>query len=159
MNEKQEKPAVLVVEDDDIQRELLKETLEDSGFNVLTAKSAEKGLQVLAKNQIDVVVSDVRLPGMDGLSFLERIKEELRKGRGILPSVESGFSNAWATILDANITTLIASAVLFQFGTGPIKGFAVTLSLGIVSSMFTAVFVSKVLLDILIRYKPLAFRV
>jgi protein-export membrane protein SecD len=91
--------------------------------------------------------------------IFERIKEELRKGRGILPSVESGFSNAWATILDANITTLIASAVLFQFGTGPIKGFAVTLSLGIVSSMFTAVFVSKVLLDILIRYKPLAFRV
>ena len=94
MNEKQEKPAVLVVEDDDIQRELLKETLEDSGFNVLTAKSAEKGLQVLAKNQIDVVVSDVRLPGMDGLSFLERIKEEFPETEVIVITAFSSVSDA-----------------------------------------------------------------
>jgi DNA-binding NtrC family response regulator len=94
VNEKQEKPAVLVVEDDDIQRELLKETLEDSGFNVLTAKSAEKGLQVLAKNQIDVVVSDVRLPGMDGLSFLERIKEEFPETEVIVITAFSSVSDA-----------------------------------------------------------------
>jgi len=94
VNEKQEKPTVLVVEDDDIQRELLKETLEDSGFNVLTAKSAEKGLQVLAKNQIDVVVSDVRLPGMDGLSFLERIKEEFPETEVIVITAFSSVSDA-----------------------------------------------------------------
>ncbi|RKQ63756.1 preprotein translocase subunit SecD [Thermovibrio guaymasensis] len=91
--------------------------------------------------------------------IFERIKEELRKGRNLFPSVEAGFSRAWGTILDANITTLIAAAVLFQFGTGPIKGFAVTLSLGILTSMFTAVFVTKVLLDLLVRYKPSLLRI
>ena len=91
--------------------------------------------------------------------IFERIREELRKGRNIFSAVEAGFSRAWGTILDANITTLIAAAVLFQFGTGPIKGFAVTLSLGILSSMFTAVFVTKVFLDLLVKYKPQIFRV
>ena len=91
--------------------------------------------------------------------IFERIREELRKGRNVFPAVEAGFSKAWGTILDANITTLIAAAVLFQFGTGPIKGFAVTLSLGILTSMFTAVFVTKVLLDLLIKYKPSLFKV
>jgi len=91
--------------------------------------------------------------------IFERIREELRKGRNLFPAVEAGFGRAWGTILDANVTTLIAAAVLFQFGTGPIKGFAVTLSLGILTSMFTAVFVTKVLLDILVRYKPSLFRI
>ncbi len=91
--------------------------------------------------------------------IFERIREELRKGRNLFPAVEAGFSRAWGTILDANVTTLIAAAVLFQFGTGPIKGFAVTLSLGILTSMFTAVFVTKVLLDLLVRYKPSLFRI
>ncbi len=91
--------------------------------------------------------------------IFERIREELRKGRNVFPAVEAGFSRAWGTILDSNITTLIAAAVLFQFGTGPIKGFAVTLSLGILTSMFTAVFITKVLLDLLIKYKPSLFRV
>ena len=91
--------------------------------------------------------------------IFERIREELRKGRNLFSAVEAGFSRAWGTILDANVTTLIAAAVLFQFGTGPIKGFAVTLSLGILSSMFTAVFVTKVLLDLLVKFKPQIFRV
>ena len=91
--------------------------------------------------------------------IFERIREELKKGRNLFPAVEAGFSRAWGTILDANVTTLIAAAVLFQFGTGPIKGFAVTLSLGILTSMFTAVFVTKVLLDLLVRYKPGLFRI
>ena len=89
--------------------------------------------------------------------IFERIKEELARGRNLLPSVEAGFSRAWGTIIDANVTTLIAAVVLFQFGTGPIKGFAVTLSLGILSSMFTAVFVTKVLLDALVRYREALF--
>jgi len=91
--------------------------------------------------------------------IFERIREELRKGRNLFPAVEAGFARAWGTILDANVTTLIAAAVLFQFGTGPIKGFAVTLSLGILTSMFTAVFVTKVLLDLLVRYKPSLFKI
>ncbi len=91
--------------------------------------------------------------------IFERIREELRKGRNLFSAVEAGFSRAWGTILDSNITTLIAAAVLFQFGTGPIKGFAVTLSLGILSSMFTAVFVTKVVLDLIVKYKPNLFRI
>ncbi len=91
--------------------------------------------------------------------IFERIREELRKGRNLFSAVEAGFARAWGTILDSNVTTLIAAAVLFQFGTGPIKGFAVTLSLGILSSMFTAVFVTKVLLDLLVKIKPQIFRI
>jgi preprotein translocase subunit SecD len=91
--------------------------------------------------------------------IFERIREELRKGRNLFSAVEAGFSRAWGTIIDANVTTLIAAAVLFQFGTGPIKGFAVTLSLGILSSMFTAVFVTKVLLDVIVKYKKNYFSI
>jgi preprotein translocase subunit SecD len=75
--------------------------------------------------------------------IFERIREELRLGRTPLNAIEAGYEKAMSTILDANITTLIAALVLFQFGTGPIKGFAVTLSIGILSSMFTAIFVTR----------------
>ena len=73
----------------------------------------------------------------------ERIREEIRVGKTIRAAVESGFGKAFLTIIDANVTTLIAAVVLFQFGTGPVKGFAVTLSIGILASMFTAIFVSR----------------
>jgi preprotein translocase subunit SecD len=75
--------------------------------------------------------------------IFERIREELRIGKTARSAVETGFSRAFGTILDANITTLIAALFLFQFGTGPVKGFAVTLSIGILASVFTAVFVSR----------------
>ncbi len=91
--------------------------------------------------------------------IFERIREELRKGRMLLSAVEAGFSTAWGTIVDANVTTIAAAAVLFQFGTGPIKGFAVTLSLGILSSMFTAVFVTKVILDVIVNYRQKLFSI
>jgi preprotein translocase subunit SecD len=78
----------------------------------------------------------------------ERIREELSSGKGVLSSIASGFSRAFKTILDANITTIIAAIFLFQFGTGPIKGFAVTLIIGITASMFTAVFVSHLIFDL-----------
>ncbi len=71
--------------------------------------------------------------------IFERIREELRLGKTIKAAIEAGFERATITILDANITTLIAALILFQYGTGPIKGFAVTLSIGILASMFTAV--------------------
>ena len=78
----------------------------------------------------------------------ERIKEELRRGRTVRSGIASGFSQALSSILDANITTLIAALFLFQFGTGPIRGFAVTLSIGILASLFTAIFVSRWLFDL-----------
>ncbi|WP_041737419.1 sigma-54-dependent transcriptional regulator [Desulfurobacterium thermolithotrophum] len=71
-----EKRKVLIIEDDDIQRELLKEILKESGFEVFTSSTAEKGLQTVAKNSPAVVVTDVRLPGMDGLTFLKKLKQE-----------------------------------------------------------------------------------
>jgi preprotein translocase subunit SecD len=102
------------------------------------------------------------LPGIAGIILIigmaidanvlifERIREELRLGKTPRAAVDGGYSKALVTILDANITTLIAALVLFQFGTGPVKGFAVTLSLGIVASLFTALFITRVIFDYLI---------
>ncbi|MDH5542201.1 MAG: protein translocase subunit SecD [Nitrospinota bacterium] len=80
----------------------------------------------------------------------ERIREEVANGKTIRAAVEAGFSKAFLTIIDANITTLIAAIVLFQFGTGPLKGFAVTLTIGILASMFTAVFVSRTVFNLIL---------
>jgi preprotein translocase subunit SecD len=80
--------------------------------------------------------------------IFERIREELRKGAPTREAIDEGFSRATLTILDANVTTIIAAIILYQFGTGPIRGFAVTLSLGILASMFTAIFVSRVFFDL-----------
>ena len=77
----------------------------------------------------------------------ERIREEIKIGKTVRAAIEAGFSKAFRTIVDANITTFIAAVVLFQFGTGPIKGFAITLCIGIAASMFTAVFVSRTIFD------------
>ncbi len=87
--------------------------------------------------------------------IFERIREELRLGKTVRAAIDGGYSKAWVTIFDAHITTLITTFILFMFGTGPIKGFAVTLSIGIVINLFTAVFGSKVIFDwILQKYKP-----
>jgi SecD/SecF fusion protein len=75
----------------------------------------------------------------------ERIREEQRNGRSMLASIDTGFRRAMATIIDANMTHLIASLILFQLGTGPVKGFAVTLGLGIITSFFTAVMVTRLI--------------
>lgn len=82
--------------------------------------------------------------------IFERIREELRAGKTPRSAVDGGFSKALLTILDANITTVIAAVVLFQFGTGPVKGFAVTLTVGIIASLFTALFVSRLIFDFLV---------
>ncbi len=99
------------------------------------------------------------LPGMAGMILTigmavdnnvliyERIREELRLGKTPRGAVDAGFDRATTTIMDANITTLISAVVLFQFGTGAVKGFAVTLSLGIIASMFTAIVVSRLVFD------------
>jgi len=81
--------------------------------------------------------------------IFERIREEARLGKTPRAAIDSGYSKALVTILDANMTTLIAALVLFQFGTGPVRGFAVTLSIGIISSLFTAIFVTRVIFDYL----------
>ena len=79
--------------------------------------------------------------------IFERIREEMGLGKTARASVDAGYSRATLTILDANVTTLIAALVLFQFGTGPVKGFAVTLSLGVISSLFTALIFSRSIFD------------
>jgi preprotein translocase subunit SecD len=82
--------------------------------------------------------------------IFERIKEELRLGRTVKSAIDAGFEKALSSIVDGNLTTLIAALFLFQFGTGPVRGFAVTLSIGILASMFTAVFVSRWLFNLLL---------
>jgi len=75
--------------------------------------------------------------------IFERIREELANGNTPQAAIHTGYDRALSTIVDANITTLIAAVVLFNFGTGPIKGFAITLSIGILTSMFTAIMVTR----------------
>jgi preprotein translocase subunit SecD len=82
--------------------------------------------------------------------IFERIREELRVGKTVRSAVEQGFSRAFVTILDCNVTTLVAAFFLFFYGTGPIKGFAITLTIGLLASMFTAVFVSRQIFEIVI---------
>ena len=111
------------------------------------------------------IKATLTLPGIAGIVLtigmavdanvliLERIKEESRNGRTPISSIDSGYKRALTTILDSNITTLIAALLLFNFGTGPIKGFAVTLSMGIISSMFTAIMLTRLLVVIWLRRK------
>jgi preprotein translocase subunit SecD len=81
----------------------------------------------------------------------ERIREELRDGKSPRAAVELGYSKALSAILDGQLTTLISGVVLAQYGTGPIKGFAVTLMVGVLCSIFTGVVVSRVLFDLWVR--------
>ena len=85
--------------------------------------------------------------------IFERVREELTLGRTPRAAVNAGYDRATLTILDANVTTLIAAVVLFQFGTGPIRGFAVALSLGVVASMFTALIVSRLIFEYILMNK------
>jgi len=105
------------------------------------------------------------LPGIAGLILtvgmavdanvliFERIREELRNGKSLAASVQSGFDRARITILDANVTTIIAAAILLQFGTGAIESFAITLSIGVATSVFTALFISRAVFDFLVERK------
>ncbi|MAJ45494.1 MAG: protein translocase subunit SecD [Candidatus Marinimicrobia bacterium] len=107
------------------------------------------------------------LPGIAGLILtigmavdanviiFERVREELDAGKTAMAAISSGYERAFITILDANVTTLIAASVLWGIGTGPIKGFAITLSIGILCSMFTSIFVTRTILMLLGSKKPL----
>jgi preprotein translocase subunit SecD len=88
--------------------------------------------------------------------IFERIREELRGGKTIRASIDAGYRRALVAIIDTHVTTLISAAVLFQFGTGPIKGFAVTLSLGVALSLFTAVVITKMIFDARKEYQGLS---
>ena len=110
--------------------------------------------------------ANLTLPGIAGIILTigmavdanviiyERIREELRSGKTALASVNAGFERAALTILDANVTTLIAALVLYQFGTGAIRGFAVTLCLGIMASLFTSLIVSRGIFNFVLKNKP-----
>ena len=119
-------------------------------------------LAVLASLQ-----ATLTLPGIAGLILtvgmsidanviiFERIREELRKGKTPKTAIDSGYDRALTAIIDANVTTLIASLVLYQFGTGPIKGFATVLFWGILISMFTAVFITRTIFSAYVSRKTL----
>jgi preprotein translocase subunit SecD len=128
-----------------------------SGINALVALVLD---MVLLFGGLAAFNATLTLPGIAGIVLtigmavdanvlvFERIKEELRAGRTVRSAIDAGFGKALSSILDANITTLIAALFLFQFGSGPIKGFAVTLSIGILVSVFTAVIVSRWIFDL-----------
>jgi len=85
--------------------------------------------------------------------IFERIREELRNGKTPPSAVDQGFSHAWITIVDTHVTTIVSAAILFLFGSGPVKGFAVTLTFGLLANLFTAVFVSRVIFDYILSRK------
>ncbi|SNB61504.1 SecD/SecF fusion protein [Arboricoccus pini] len=107
---------------------------------------------------LSLLGSTLTLPGIAGIVLtigmavdsnvliFERIREEMKHGRGPVSSIQAGFDKAMRAVIDANVTHLIASLVLFEFGTGPIKGFAITLSIGVLTTMFTAVTVTRVVI-------------
>jgi preprotein translocase subunit SecD len=85
--------------------------------------------------------------------IFERIREELRHGKSASAAVDQGFSHAWITIVDTHVTTIVSAAILFLFGTGPIKGFAVTLTFGLLANLFTSVFVSRAIFEFILEHK------
>ena len=85
--------------------------------------------------------------------IFERIKEELRGGKGLALAIKDGFSNAYSAIIDGNLTTIITGIVLFYFGTGPVKGFATTLVVGIITSLFCAIFITRLLIETRVERK------
>ena len=86
--------------------------------------------------------------------IFERIREELATAKGIRQAVAAGFDRVFITIVDTHVSSLIAAAFLFQFGTGPIQGFATTLFFGLIANVFTAVFVSRTLFEFILSRKP-----
>ena len=127
-----------------------------TGFVVVFALVANVLILLAVLAQFGLVLT---LPGIAGIILTigmavdanvlinERIREELRRNKTARAAVDSGYANATRTIVDANVTTLIAAAILLWFGTGPIQGFAVTLSIGILSSMFTALVLTRVIME------------
>jgi len=105
------------------------------------------------------LVLTLTLPGIAGVILtigmgvdsnvliFERIREEIRAGKAASAAVDQGFAHAWVTIVDTHVTTIVSAAILFIFGTGPVKGFATTLTVGLAANLFTAVYVSRVIFE------------
>ncbi len=120
---------------------------------------------VLIMAALSLLQATLTLPGIAGIVLtvgmavdanvliFERIREEQRNGRTPISSVDAGYARALTTIIDANLTTFIAAILLFQFGSGPIKGFAVTLAIGLATSMFTAIMITKLIVVVWLRRK------
>lgn len=135
------------------------------GFFGLIANVALIVNMVLVGGGLSALQATLTLPGIAGIVLtigmavdanvliFERIKEELRLGKTPFAAVEAGYGRALTTIIDSNVTTLIAAVLLFQFGSGPVKGFAVTLAFGIVSSMFTAITLTRLILITWMRWR------
>ena len=116
---------------------------------------------------LSMLQATLTLPGIAGIVLtvgmavdanvliFQRVREELANGNSPQMSISAGYNKAFSTIADANVTTLIAAIVLFSFGTGPIKGFAVTLSLGILTSMFTAIMGTRAVVNLVYGKKKL----
>jgi preprotein translocase subunit SecD len=125
---------------------------------------------ILMVGVLSALQATLTLPGIAGIVLtigmavdanvliFERIKEEIVAGRTVKAAISSGFAKAWSAVIDTHVTTLISALFLFQFGTGPIRGFAVTLSVGILASLFTAVFTSRFLFDLLLARRARAER-
>jgi preprotein translocase subunit SecD len=130
-----------------------------AGINAIVALVLD---MVLVFGALAYFGATLTLPGIAGIILtigmavdanvliFERIREELHAGRTVRSAIDAGFGKALSSIIDANVTTLIAALFLFQFGTGPIRGFAVTLSVGILASVFTAVIVSRWIFDVIL---------
>jgi preprotein translocase subunit SecD len=120
---------------------------------------------ILILGALSAIQATLTLPGIAGIVLtmgmavdanvlvFERIREELRRGRSVMAAIEGGYKRAISTIIDSNLTTLFAALFLYIFGSGPIKGFAVTLSIGIATSLFTAVMVTRLLIIIWLERK------
>lgn len=127
-----------------------------SGVNAVLALVLNTIILIAALSYFHAVLT---LPGIAGIILtigmavdsnvliFERIREELRSGKAIVSAVDAGFGKAWWTIVDTHVTTIVSCAFLFLFGTGPVRGFAVTLVIGLLANVFTAVFVSRVIFD------------
>ncbi|MEO0412043.1 MAG: protein translocase subunit SecD [Pseudomonadota bacterium] len=120
--------------------------------NIVLLLAAMSGLQAtLTLPGIAGIVLTVGMAVDANVLVFERIREELRVGRKPVQAVDAGYRNAMSTIFDANITTLLAALLMFQFGSGPVKGFAVTLAIGIITSVFSAIMVTRMILTLWLR--------
>src|SRR4030067_1029498 len=97
----------------------------------------------------------MRVAVRSNVLIFERIREELRSKKTVRASIDAGYEKAFWTVIDSHVTTLITAMILFQFGTGPIKGFAVTLSMGVAINLFTALVCTKVVFDYLNEKRPI----
>jgi preprotein translocase subunit SecD len=124
-------------------------------FIFLVAILASLGLTLTLPGIAGIILT-MGLSVDSNVLIFERIREELRLGKTVRASIEAGYNRALWTVIDSHVTTLITAIILFIFGTGPVKGFAVTLSWGITISLYTAVLVTRAIFEIRKEYKTLS---